>query len=186
MIKEAISIFYNFSKLIFLVLLVALIGRLYFIQPYATDGQSMEPNLHDKDILIVERWSYYLDNPRRGDIVVFYPPRQAGRATFVKRIIGLPGEKVTLNPQGIMINGRRLIEEYLSPKVIARTFRGTTVDQETTAALKNDEYFLLGDNREHSQDSRNFGVISKSAIVGKVLVVALPRASFRVVAAPAY
>ena len=183
--KEAIIRFYKFSKFIILFMIFALLTRIYVFQPYIVDGQSMEPNLHNKDILVVERMSYYLHQPERGDIVIFYPPG-TGRETYVKRIIGLPGEKIQITPNGVLVNDRRLPEEYLSSTAANRTFRDTNSPAGKPLVLKDDEYFLMGDNREHSSDSRNWGQIKKSAIVGKTELVALPRTSFHVLAAPDY
>lgn len=128
----------------------------------------MEPNFHDHEYLIIDEISYRLNEPKRGDIIVFRYPRNP-QEYFIKRLIGLPGEEVQVkdgeviifnseNPEGMVID-----EPYLAEGV--KTY-GLSEEKVT---LEEDEFFVLGDNRNSSKDSRSFGVVNKSFIIGKVL-----------------
>jgi signal peptidase I len=153
-------------------------------KPYRIPSSSMEPTLHcakpgawclgsHDDRVIANRLAYRFGSPRRGQIVVFTAPPAALRcepgagSTFVKRLIGLPGERVVERSGYIYINGRRLAEPYVSP-----AFRGT----ETRAwpRVGPNHYFMLGDNRSHSCDSRTWGTVPRKNLIGPVLFTYWP------------
>ncbi len=147
--------------------------RYFLIQPFIVKGASMEPNFYDEEYLIINEISYRFAEPRRGDIVVFRYPGNP-QEYFIKRIIGLPGEKIQIkdnevyvynqdNPDGIKLN-----EPYLSAG--AQTY---SLNEEAVS-LAGDEYYFLGDNRNASRDSRNFGPVNKSFIIGKTLLRGWP------------
>jgi signal peptidase I len=128
---------------------------------YVVDGQSMEPNLHTGQFLIVSRLTYKFGLPQRGDIIVFdFPGNPAD--DYVKRVIGLPGDTVTIQEGQIAINGTHLTEPYLPDERVMPT-QGRWVVPENS-------YFVLGDNRAHSSDSRSWGMLPKDAIIGKAWV----------------
>ena len=137
--------------------------RYFLIQPFYVKGASMEPNFYDHEYLIIDELGYRLGHPERGDIVVFRYPNDP-KQYFIKRVIGLPGETIEIaggiiklyndkTPNGAVIN-----EPYLD-----QTYTATT----RTVTLKSDEFFVLGDNRVASLDSRYFGPVKRSFIVGK-------------------
>ena len=146
---------------------LALFVRFFIAAPYVVSGQSMEPNFHDWQYLIVDRISYDLGKPSRGDIIVFDLPQNENKA-LIKRIIGLPGETVVLSGQSVMImnaehpQGFTLEEPYLDPANLTAT-------NELTMKLSADEFFVLGDNRRVSADSRVWGSLPRKDIVGRVL-----------------
>ncbi len=128
---------------------------------YVVDGQSMEPNLHTGQFLIVSRLAYKFAVPQRGDIIVFdFPGNPAD--DYVKRIIGLPGDTVTIQEGQIFVNDNRLDEPYL-PDERMMPFQGRWV-------VPQESYFVLGDNRAHSSDSRSWGMLPQDAIIGKAWV----------------
>jgi signal peptidase I len=129
---------------------------------YVVDGQSMEPNLHTGQFLIVSRLAYRFGDPQRGDIIVFDFPGNPSD-DYVKRIIGLPGETVSIENGHIFINNVRLEEPYLPPDDITTPTRGHWIVPEG-------EYFVLGDNRGHSSDSRSWGMLETSKIIGKAWI----------------
>lgn len=153
---------------------VAIIVRFFIAAPYIVSGPSMEPNFHDYNYLIVDRVSYRLHDPQRGDVIVFDLPRSNDRA-LIKRVIGLPGETVELSGEAPIVSiinsshpkGFILSEPYISPA----NYGGVSDAQYT---LKKDEFFVLGDNRGVSADSRMWGVLPRSDIVGRVLVRLYP------------
>jgi signal peptidase I len=120
-------------------------------------GSSMEPNLHDGQHLIVDKLSYRFHLPERGDIVVFHFPRDPSR-DYIKRIIGLPGETVEIRQEQVYINGQILEEPYRTNPV-SYSLKPMLVGP--------DEFFVLGDNRDSSSDSHNWGMLPKDEVIGK-------------------
>ena len=146
---------------------LALFIRFFIAAPYVVSGQSMEPNFHDWQYLIVDRISYDLGEPSRGDIIVFDLPHNESKA-IIKRIIGLPGETVVLSGTQVTIineehpQGFTLEEPYLDSANLAG-------GNELMMKLSADEFFVLGDNRRVSADSRAWGSLPRKDIVGRVL-----------------
>ncbi len=146
----------------------------YVIQRTIVDGPSMEDTLHDKDQLMVEKISYHLDQLKRFDIIVFYPHGRETKEYYVKRIIGLPGETVQIIGSDIYINGEVLEENYGKEPI---TFAGLA---KKPLALGEDEYFVMGDNRAVSLDSRynEVGVVPKENIGGRAVLRIWPLKKF--------
>ena len=162
------------SKIIGVVSIIVLAIGSYFLlpavlvvfvaQPLKVEGAAMTPTLNNGDRIFVSKQHGSL---RRGDIVVFWYPGDTNK-TFIKRIIGLPGERLDLDEKGaITVNGQALVESYLDPKRNeAAKLRWNTVRAEWKE-LKGDSYFLMGDNRDASNDSRSWGPVSRELIYGK-------------------
>ncbi len=151
---------------------LALFIRFFIAAPYVVSGASMEPNFHDWQYLIVDRISYDVGAPARGDIIVFDLPQNESKA-LIKRIVGLPGETVMLSGEKVTIlneknpEGFTLEEPYLdSANLIAVN--------DLTMKLGADEFFVLGDNRRVSADSRVWGSLPRKDIVGRVLLRLYP------------
>jgi signal peptidase I len=158
---------------IVIISVIVIIGiRAYIMQPFFVSGSSMEPNFQDGDYLIVDEISYKLDEPKRGDVIIFKYPKDPSQF-FIKRIIGLPGEKIEINNNRIKIynnehpDGLIVEENQYIPSI--NITAGNYI-----AELKNDEYYVLGDNRGASADSRWWGSLNKHLIVGKALLRAWP------------
>jgi signal peptidase I len=150
----------------------------FSIQPFRVDGPSMQPGLHTDELVVVNLLSYDFGSPQRGDVIVFHPPGDPGEQ-FVKRIIGVPGDTVTLTPTNVAVDGMVLHEPYISP--IPSGAEQNTVGcldfgarGSVQVVLQRDQYYVMGDNRLNSQDSRCFGVVSRQSIVGKAEVVLFP------------
>lgn len=139
-----------------LTLVIFFLVRLAF-QNFRIEGHSMLPNLHHGQFLIVNRLVYRLHPPERGDVVVFHSPQNPGK-DFIKRVVGLPGEQVEISEGQVFINGTRLDETYINRP---------TYGSWGPAVVSEGDYFVLGDNRDSSSDSRNWGMLDKGAIVGK-------------------
>ena len=137
---------------------------------YEVQGNSMEPSFRDGQRIIVSRLDYMLGEPQRGDVVVFHYPKDPNR-DFIKRVIGLPGDTVVIEQGQIAINGAPLAEPY-----IMADFRYSGRWQ-----LGPDEFFVLGDNRNNSNDSHDFGPIGRSFIVGRAWMVYWPPERFGLV-----
>lgn len=126
---------------------------------------SMEPNLIAEQRLLISRVSYLVGDPERGDIVVFVPPNQPPNdPPLIKRLIGLPGETISFQDTDVYINGLKLDEPYINEPCDT----GRCPDE--TWQLGDNEYFFMGDNRNHSHDSRAFGSINHSQIVGRAVL----------------
>lgn len=158
---------------VFLVAIVIIVPVRYFlIQPFFVRGASMEPNFEDGEYLIIDELSYHFREPRRGEVIVFRFPDNPSQF-FIKRIIGLPGDTVTVAGGQVSVQNDQyqqavLLDEspYLSP--IIRT------GGQVTYSLGEEEYFVLGDNRPASSDSRNWGKLSKDLIIGRAWIRAFP------------
>ncbi|MBI4037807.1 signal peptidase I [Candidatus Curtissbacteria bacterium] len=135
---------------------------IFLVQPHRVKGESMVPNFKDGELLLTEKVSYRLYKPERGDVIVFQAPDR--KVDFIKRVIGLPGETVEVENGEIFINKEKLEEPYIA--------QPTEGDMEVTVGVG--EYFVLGDNRGASSDSRVFGVVKKKSIKGKAWVVYWP------------
>jgi signal peptidase I len=126
---------------------------------YEVQSISMEPTLHEGQYLIVSKFAYWLKPPQRGDIVVLDPPDQRSSIPYIKRIIGLPGERVEVRNGRVWIDGVALNEPYVSgPVLYERTFE-----------LRPDEYLVLGDNRNNSSDSHVWGTLPEDNLIGKTI-----------------
>ncbi|MFH0912050.1 MAG: signal peptidase I [Patescibacteria group bacterium] len=172
---------YDVFKTVTTVLGVAFLIRFFLIQPFYVSGQSMEPNFENNQYIIVDQISYRFHTPRRGDVIVFkYPLNTA--FSFIKRIVALPGEQVSIHNGKVTIysqehpQGFQLVEPY--------TKVATVADLDTT--LEDDEYFVLGDNRPVSSDSRSWGVLPRDKIIGRVWVVLYPFEDFESIHTPTY
>ena len=146
----------------------------FVAQRTEVSGSSMEPTLQDRDSLIVDKASYRFTKPHRFDIVIF-PYKYGNNQYFIKRVIGLPGEKIRIDYDGnIYINDVKLEENY-GAEIIADPGRA-----ETEILLGEDEFFVMGDNRNHSMDSRDISVgnINKKDILGKAFVRIFPVSNF--------
>lgn len=150
---------------------------LFLTQPHEVNGSSMYPNFQDKEFLLTDKLSYRLHTPSRGDVVIFSAPPAAHcpvglNCDFIKRIVGLPGERIMIKSGHVYINGRLLHEPYLENSVITHpgsssvSFLSEGVEQ----LIPDGSYVTLGDNRGASSDSREWGTVSRDHIVGKAWV----------------
>src|ERR671923_1327742 len=149
-------------EIVFLALVLYVVIQ-YAVQTVHVLGSSMFSTLHDNDLLVASKISYKLHQPQRGDIVVFKPPDEASR-DFIKRIIALPGERIRIVNSVVYINGQVLHEPYLPERW---TYNNNWPPSGQDQLIPPDQYFVMGDNRNHSSDSRMFGPIERDSILGK-------------------
>lgn len=152
------------TQLFLLVLIALLVVRVMFFRPVVVTQRSMEDTLFEEDRLLVNVRAYDHALPERGSIVVLEHPEQ--RHWIVKRVIGLPGEVVQVTPDGLELDGRLLTEDY------AKRFREVPREAVTVPP---DSVFVIGDNRGQSEDSRDFGPVPRSKLIGEVVAVMWPR-----------
>lgn len=155
-------------------LIIVIPVRMFIAQPFIVSGASMEDTFHNNEYLIVDQLSYHVSAPLRGDVVIFRYPRDPSKY-FIKRVIGVPGDTITIekstvsvvneaHPQGLVLN-----EPYVDSMK-----PGVTIVEE----LGDREYFVMGDNRDESSDSRVWGVLQEENIVGRALLRLFPPQSF--------
>ena len=176
---------YETLRTIVLVLIAALLIRSFIAQPFVVEGKSMEPTLHNAEYLIVDKIEYRLHGPQRGDVIVFKAP-EAPDQNYIKRVIGLPGETVTIKDSSVFVNGTLVDEHYIANP---RTTTASTGDNPTfflEQKLGATDYFVMGDNRDHSSDSRRWGPLPKQNIIGKADVVLFPFNQLGLIHIPTY
>jgi signal peptidase I len=149
-------------------LMIAALVVVFIIQPVKVEGTSMLPRLHDGERIFVNKLIYYDEYrwaPRieRGDIVVFWFPDDPSKS-YIKRVVGLPGDTVEIREGNVLINGSMLEEKYLDPK------ENLSTRSQTPVYIKPNYYFVMGDNRDNSSDSRSWGLVPKKYIYGKALL----------------
>ncbi|HEY6117357.1 MAG TPA: signal peptidase I [Candidatus Dormibacteraeota bacterium] len=150
-------------------------GISFAIQAVHVEGLSMFATLDNDDYLIANKIDYRLHAPERGDIIILRPPTN-NSTDFIKRIIGLPGERVLIRSGVVYINGHRLVEPYLPEEWV--TSNNWPIDNPNGEVMPPNQYFVMGDNRNRSQDSRFFGPITRDRIDGKAWFRIWPLGSF--------
>jgi signal peptidase I len=167
MFKKFFLFIWEFAKVAAISLAIIIPVRYFLIQPFYVKGASMEPNFHDKEYLIINEIGYRFDQPKRGEVVVFRYPKDP-QEYFIKRIIGLPEESIMIKDGQVTVynsehqDGFVLNEEYLGKGT------PTVASSEEKIVLGANEYFVMGDNRTASLDSRVFGPLDRSFIIGRV------------------
>lgn len=160
-------------KFAIMALLIVVPFRMFVAQPFIVQGASMDPTFHTGQYLIVDQLTYRFDEPKRGDVVIFKYPKDPSKY-FIKRIMGLPNETVEVNGTKVVITTEggakiALDEPYVDGANEKEDFLTTT--------LSGDEYFVMGDNRAESSDSRMWGPVPKDNLIGKALIRLLPLSS---------
>lgn len=178
--------FLEVAKVVLIAVAIVLPLRLFVACPFYVKGASMEPNFYDKEYLLVDEISYRFQQPQRGEVIVFRYP-QDPREYFIKRIIGLPGETLKMDKGSIyllqdksMDKWTKINEAYLPPTDQTFSFDNNQI------TLGSNEFFVLGDNRDHSRDSRFFGPLDKHYIIGRVILRGLPLKRAQLFKAPSY
>ena len=182
--KPAFIFIWELVKMIVIALIIIVPIRYFLIQPFFVQGASMDPTFQDGQYLVIDEISYRFRSSVRGEVVVFKYPYSTTNEYFIKRIVGLPNETVKISDNKITIknqdnlDGVLLKEPYLSSSLITDSY------EKTEWTLKSDEYFLMGDNRTVSYDSRRFGPIQKKYITGRVWFRAFPFSAAQVFSVP--
>lgn len=158
------------ARFALIALIIVLPIRWYVAQPFIVSGASMEENFHNNDYLIVDQITYRFEEPKRGEVIIFKYPRDHSKY-FIKRIIGLPGETVVIDGNSVIIKNEERPEGIKLEESYAALGKNN-FDQ--TVKLKEGEYFVMGDNRDHSSDSRVWGVLKEEEIVGRAVARLLP------------
>ncbi|MCA9359462.1 signal peptidase I [Candidatus Nomurabacteria bacterium] len=151
-------------------ILIVIPIRMFIAQPFIVSGASMDDTFHSGEYLIVDQVTYHFENPSRGDVIVFRYPKDPSKF-FIKRVIGLPGDTITIENSTVTItnaenpDGFALDEPYIKSMQPAAPF---------SEILGEREYFVMGDNRDQSSDSRSWGVLQEERIIGRALIRLFP------------
>ncbi|MDQ0253734.1 signal peptidase I [Evansella vedderi] len=174
---------WEWIKAVAVALILAIVIRYFFFAPIVVDGQSMMPTLEHNDRMIVNKIGYTIGEPERFDIIVFHAPQNKD---YIKRVIGLPGDTLYYKDDVLYINGEPVEEPYLDEFKATATrlpYTGDFTLKEETGydRVPEGHVFVLGDNRQHSKDSRHIGVIPYEEVVGKANLVFWPFSEMRIV-----
>ncbi|MDQ3312212.1 MAG: signal peptidase I [Actinomycetota bacterium] len=157
-------------------LLAAFLIRTYVLAHFVVDGTSMVTTLEDTDRVFVNKLSYRLHDPRRGDVVVLHEIDATAQRDLIKRVVGLPGETIEMRNCQVFVGGRLLIEPYLDPEVVRP---GNCGEDFQPLAVEDGHVFVMGDNRGGSMDSRVLGTVDEDDLVGRAFVVFWPSSNWR-------
>ena len=168
----------DFLETIVVSLAIFAVVYIFLFQPHQVDGRSMEPNFHNSEYILTDKLSYRLHLPKRGDVVVFHSP-QDERVDFIKRIVGVPGDTIMVKGGNVYLNGTKLDESYINDpgQVLSGRFIGESVEFRVAPG----QYIVMGDNRLHSSDSREWGPVNVSGIVGRAFFRYWPVSEFGLV-----
>ena len=181
-LAEGKALLFETIKIVILAAIIVLPIRYLIFQPFFVQGMSMEPNFESGDYLIIDEVTYRFRDPQRGEVVVFKYPKNPSQR-YIKRIIGLPKETIEIKDGEVIVysgtESQALDETDYLPETIQTSGN-------IRVSLDEDEYFVLGDNRSFSSDSRRWGALPRKNIVGKVFLRAWPFAALAKFEAPAY
>ncbi len=170
-LKSFFTFSWDIVKVAAIALILAGMVRYFFVQPFFVEGSSMEPNFENGEYLLIDEISYYFKSPQRGEVIVFHYPLDTSKY-YIKRVIGLPGETVEIKNGKVVIyndnnpNGFVMAESYL--------LREGITSGDIKKKLGRSDYFVLGDNRLFSSDSRQWGTLPRNDVVGRVWIRAWP------------
>lgn len=170
--KKIFEFVFDIAKMVIISLAIIVPVRYFLVQPFYVKGASMEPNFHENEYLMVDEISYRFNPPQRGEVVVFRYPKDP-QEYYIKRLIGLPGETIAIKDGSIYITDQSGLTSKLEESYLPTEITTVALSEEPTQ-LADDEYYVLGDNRNGSKDSRSFGAVKKSFITGRVFLRGWP------------
>lgn len=182
-LKKVVGSIFDFLQGIVVILAVLVMVYLFIMSPEEVNGSSMEPNFHDGEYILTNKVAYKLGDPKRGDVIIFKSWSNKD-VDYIKRVIGLPGETVELKDNAIYVNDQKVDEPYLSPGVAI--FGGSFLVEGQPVVVPTDMYFVMGDNRPHSSDGREFGPVARADIIGVVILRYWPFSQFGSIIRPSY
>lgn len=179
--RKFFSFIWEIAKIVIIAIVIVVPIRYFLFQPFFVKGQSMDPNFGNGDYLIVDEITYKFKEPQRGEVIVFKSPLDSSQR-FIKRIIGLPGEVVEIK------DGRVIVYNDKEQQVLNESdyIPNLSTGGDLRISLGENEYFVLGDNRPFSYDSRRFGPLLKGNIIGRVIFRAWPFATLTIFEKPSY
>jgi len=181
-LRKIYLFFIDILQTLLLAAAVFLVIYVFLFRPFQVNGNSMYPNYYDKEYVLTNIITLHFENPKLGDVIVFKSPTDPEK-DFIKRIIGTPGNTILIKNGEVYVNRMRLDESaYLSPSI--KTGAGPFIKEGQEVKTKQDEFFVLGDNRANSSDSREWGFVKKRSIIGKSFFVYWPTRSIGLIKNP--
>ncbi|MBI1833660.1 MAG: signal peptidase I [Candidatus Andersenbacteria bacterium] len=172
MISGIVKFFWELIKAFLVALVIIIPIRYFLVQPFFVRGASMDPTFHDGEYLLIDQLSYRFREPRRGEVIVFRYPQEPSQF-FIKRIVGLPGETVRIEDGRVVIVNNQL-QQGAAIDESGYLPEGLRTGGHVEMTLQKDEFFVLGDNRPASSDSRAWGVLPEEDIIGRTWIRAFP------------
>ncbi len=182
-IKRAVAAIFDFLQGIVVVLAILVMVYLFIMSPQEINGASMEPNFRNGEFILTSKILYKLRAPVRGDVVIFKSPANK-EIDYIKRIIGIPGETVCLKNSAFYVNDQKVEEPYLAPDT--PIFGGSYLGENQCTVVPPGSYFVAGDNRPHSSDSREFGPIGLQDFIGTAIFRYWPFSQLGALPRPTY
>lgn len=170
-VKKILSLVFDVIQTFVIALAVFVVLYQFVAQPHQVRGASMEPNFYDQEYILTEKVSYRFNPPQRGDVIVFKYPQNPD-FDYIKRIIALPGEEISIRAGNVYINGQKLDEGYLPPNIL--TNGHSFLPEGKSFAVPPGQYIVFGDNRTRSSDSREWGTVPYDLVIGKAFFVYWP------------
>ena len=181
-LRKIYSFFVDILQTLLLAAAVFLVVYVFLFRPFQVNGNSMHPNFSDNEYILTNIIGLRFEDPKPGDVIVFKAPQDPDK-DYIKRVIGIPGDKVLIKDGSVYLNGKMLDESsYLDPTIKTNPGSFLKENEEVTAAQ--DEYFVLGDNRSYSSDSREWGFVPKESIIGESFFVYWPLKSMGLIKNP--
>ncbi len=170
------SVFVEIVNFALIALIIVLPIRWFIAQPFIVSGASMENTFHNNEYLIVDQLNYRFNSPERGEVIIFRYPNDPSKF-FIKRIIALPGETIYIDGSEVVVFNEENPDGLLLEEPYIASMENYT---NQTTILGEDEYFVMGDNRDHSSDSRSWGALNKDKIIGRAFIRLFPPADFSI------
>jgi len=177
-LSRAAKFLVEFLETAIIIGIIAFVIRFFLVQPFVVEGASMEPNFHNNDYLLIEKVSERISDPKRGDVVVFRYPNNP-KVNYIKRIIGTPGDTVVINNGNVKIIPSGSTQEEQADEIYLPENLKTSGDMKIK--VEDNQFFVLGDNRSNSSDSREWGTLPKANIIGRAWLIVLPTNDFGLV-----
>lgn len=181
LMKRIVAMFFDVIESVVVALSIFVVIYLFIIQPHQVKGASMDMTFHDGEYILTDKITYRFNNPLRGDVIVFKAPMNPD-FDYIKRIIGLPGDTVSIVDGSVYVNNQKLEENYIDSNTVI--LPGQYIKEGQQITLNSDEYFVLGDNRSHSSDSRQWGTVPRKDIIGRVFFRYWPFTRFGILLKP--
>lgn len=181
--KKVVSFFFDFLETIVVALSIFVVVYLFLFQPHEIKGNSMEPNYHNDEYILTDKVSYRFREPDRGDVIIFRAPTNPD-VDYIKRIIALPGEQVKIQNGQVYVNNQPLAEGYVEGTT--PLLPASTMQEGVPIVVADGELFVMGDNRAHSSDSREFGPIDMKSVIGRAFLRYWPPQQFAILSQARY
>ena len=180
--RRVSSFFLDLIETVVMALAIFVVIYLFLFQPHQVRGNSMYSSFKDGEYILTDKISYRIGEPKRGDVVIFKAPSNE-EYDYIKRIIGLPGDTIKISNNTVLINNNPLAESYLDDIL---TTSGSFLRQQDRVIVPENSFFVMGDNRGHSSDSREWGFVPKENIIGKAWLRYWPPPVFGIIPAVDY